>query len=178
MPVLPSYRKQSIDLQINWLVSTWGQHCHLMRYSKILLEKLMILWFFREGSVTANMTLSFLQGSKDPLMKLRAEVKTGDFDGLSVDPDSLKTGRLRVCLSLSIKCGSCFLFKSFVWLELIFKRSCPKVFCKKGILRNFAKVAGKELCQSLFLIKLQAEASKFIRKETVTGVFLWILRNF
>ena len=134
MPVLPSYRKQSIDLQINWLVSTWGQHCHLMRYSKILLEKLMILWFFREGSVIANMTLSFLQGSKDPLMKLRAEVKTGDFDGLSVDPDSLKTGRLRVCLSLSIKCGSCFLFKSFIWLELYLKEVVRRCSVKKVFL--------------------------------------------
>ena len=60
----------------------------------------MILCFFREGSVIANMTLSFAQGSKDPLMKLRDVVKTGDFDGLSVDPDSWKTGRLRVCLRL------------------------------------------------------------------------------
>ena len=32
----------------------------------------------------------------------------------------------------------------------------PEVFCKKGILRNFAKFTGKRLCQSLFLIKLQA----------------------
>ena len=32
MPVLPSYRKQSIDLLCNllWLVFIWGQHCHLM----------------------------------------------------------------------------------------------------------------------------------------------------
>ena len=61
----------------------------------------MILCFSREGSVIANMTLSFVQGSKDPLMELRDVVKTGDIDGLSVDPDSLKAGRLRVCLTLS-----------------------------------------------------------------------------
>ena len=52
-------------------------------------------------------------------------------------------------------------------------RSCqkqpPEVFCKKGVLRNFAKFTGKHLCQSLFLIKLQAGG---------TGVFLWILWNF
>ena len=29
-------------------------------------------------------------------------------------------------------------------------RSCPEVFGKKGILRNFAKFTGKHLCQSLF----------------------------
>ena len=28
--------------------------------------------------------------------------------------------------------------------------SRPEVFCKKGILRNFAKFTGKHLCQSLF----------------------------
>ena len=31
-----------------------------------------------------------------------------------------------------------------------------EVFCKKGILRNFTKFTVKRLCQSLFLIKLQA----------------------
>ena len=36
------------------------------------------------------------------------------------------------------------------------KGSRPEVFCKKGILRNFAKFTGKHLCQSLLLIKLQA----------------------
>ena len=28
--------------------------------------------------------------------------------------------------------------------------SRPEVFCKKGVLRNFAKFTGKDLCQSLF----------------------------
>ena len=30
----------------------------------------------------------------------------------------------------------------------------PEVFCKKGVLRNFAEFTGKHLCQSLFFIKL------------------------
>ena len=51
-------------------------------------------------------------------------------------------------------------------------RSCrPEVFCKKGVLRNFAKFAVKHLCQSLLFNKLQAWDSG-------TGVFLWILWNF
>ena len=29
----------------------------------------------------------------------------------------------------------------------------PKVFCKKGVLRNFEKFPGKHLCQSLFFNK-------------------------
>ena len=31
------------------------------------------------------------------------------------------------------------------------------MFCRKGVLRNFAKLTGNHLCQSLFLKKLQAE---------------------
>ena len=37
-------------------------------------------------------------------------------------------------------------------LSLI-RSSCPDVFCKKGVLRNFAKFTGK-LCQSLFFNKV------------------------
>ena len=38
--------------------------------------------------------------------------------------------------------------------DLTHIRSCrPKVFCKKDILRNFAKFTGKHLCQSLFFNK-------------------------
>ena len=34
-------------------------------------------------------------------------------------------------------------------------RSCrPEVFCKKGVLRNFAKSTGKHLCQKLFFNKI------------------------
>ena len=36
--------------------------------------------------------------------------------------------------------------------------SRPEVFCKIRVLRNFAKFTGKHLRQSLFLIKLQAQA--------------------
>ena len=36
------------------------------------------------------------------------------------------------------------------------RSSRPKLFCKKIVLRNFSKFTGKHLCQSLFLIKLQA----------------------
>ena len=52
-----------------------------------------------------------------------------------------------------------------------FRSNRPEVFRKKGVLRNFAKVIGKHLCQSLFLIKLQAEACNFIKRETQTRVF-------
>ena len=37
-----------------------------------------------------------------------------------------------------------------VLLILITPEAVAEVFCKKGILRNFAKFTGKHLCQSLF----------------------------
>ena len=43
----------------------------------------------------------------------------------------------------------------------------PVVFCKKGVLRNFAKFTGKDLRQSLFLIKLQ---ETLFNKEILTYV--------
>ena len=36
----------------------------------------------------------------------------------------------------------------------IFRSSRPEVFCKKGVLKNFAKFTGKHLCQSLFSNKV------------------------
>ena len=45
------------------------------------------------------------------------------------------------------------------------------VFCRKGILRNFAKFTGKHLCQSLFFNKVAGAACNFIKKETLAQVF-------
>ena len=39
-------------------------------------------------------------------------------------------------------------------MESILRSSCPEVFCKKALLRNFAKFIGKHLCQSIFLNKV------------------------
>ena len=41
------------------------------------------------------------------------------------------------------------------------QKQSPEVFCKKGVLKNFAKFTGKHLCQSLF-----------------TCGFPWILGNY
>ena len=43
------------------------------------------------------------------------------------------------------------------------RSSRPEVFCKKGVVRNFAKFTGKHLCQSLFFNKVV---------DSGTGVFL------
>ena len=45
------------------------------------------------------------------------------------------------------------------------------MLCKKGVLRNFTKFTGKHLCQSLFLIKLQASGLElYLKRESGTGV--------
>ena len=40
-----------------------------------------------------------------------------------------------------------------------------------GIFNNFTKFTGKHLCQNLFLIKLQASAYDFIKKDILAQVF-------
>ena len=46
------------------------------------------------------------------------------------------------------------------------------MFCKKGVLRNFAKFTGKHLCQSLFLnIVAGLRPATLLKKETLAQVF-------
>ena len=42
----------------------------------------------------------------------------------------------------------------------------PEVFCKKGVLKNFARLTGKHPCQNLF-----CRPCNFIKKETLAQVF-------
>ena len=46
--------------------------------------------------------------------------------------------------------------------------TCPDVFCKRGILRNFTKFTGKHLYQSLFLNKVAG-----LRPATLLKKRLW-----
>ena len=46
-------------------------------------------------------------------------------------------------------------FGVFIFLlQRFFRSSLSEVFCKKGVLRNFAKFTGKHLCQGLFFNKV------------------------
>ena len=69
----------------------------------------------------------------------------------------------------SFKRRTCLIFTSI--LDRI-QRQLPRgVLLSKGVLRNFAKLIGKHLCQSLFFnIKLQATCN-FIKKEALAQVF-------
>ena len=51
------------------------------------------------------------------------------------------------------------------------RSSRPDVFCKKGVLKNFAKLTEKHLCQSLFFNKVAGPACNFIKKESPAQVF-------
>ena len=50
---------------------------------------------------------------------------------------------------------------------------------RNGVLRNFAKFIGKHLCQSLFFKKVGGcSLQLYYKRDSGTGVFLWILQNF
>ena len=58
------------------------------------------------------------------------------------------------------------------------RSSRPEVFCKKGVLRKFAKFLGKHLCQSLFFNKvagLPVNFVKFLRTSFFLEHLLWLL---
>ena len=50
-----------------------------------------------------------------------------------------------------------------------FRSSRPEVFCKKGVLRNFAKFTGRHLCQSLFLKNFFLDSIKYLKKMSWTS---------
>ena len=90
----------------------------------------------------------------------------------------------------------CLRFGCFVAEEPIIGRSSrPKMFCKKGVLRNFAKFAGKHMFQSLFFNKVAGLRpvtllknrlwhrcfpeifAKFLRAPFLTEQLQWLLLN-
>ena len=50
------------------------------------------------------------------------------------------------------------------------KRSCPEMFSKKGVIRNFTKFTGKLLCQSLFFNKVSG-LKPYQKNEALAQVF-------
>ena len=53
------------------------------------------------------------------------------------------------------------------------------MFYKKAVLDNFAIFTGKQLCWSLFLIKLQAfKLATLLKRDSNTGAFLCILQTY
>ena len=74
----------------------------------------------------------------------------------------------------------CILFFFLVWALRLnggagqtYRSSRPEVFCKKGVLKNFAIFTGKHLCWSLFLIKLQAWKIRNVHRKASVLVSLF-----
>ena len=63
---------------------------------------------------------------------------------------------------------------NFVWIYLG-RSSRPDVFCKKGDLKNVAKLTGKHLCQSIFFNKVGGLCKK---REIGTGVVKFLITRF
>ena len=62
--------------------------------------------------------------------------------------------------------------KMYQKVKLLYRSSRPGVFCEKGVLRNFEKLTGKHLCQSLFLSKVAAlRPAALLKQNTLTKVF-------
>ena len=61
----------------------------------------------------------------------------------------------------------------------LFRGSHRMYSVRKGVLRNFAKLTGKDLFQRLFFIKLEARGLQlYLKRGPGTGVFLLISQNF
>ena len=64
----------------------------------------------------------------------------------------------------------------------MFKSSRPEVFCKKGVLRTFAKFTGKQFCQGLFFNKTAGLRPAILSKKRLwhrcfPGKFVYFLRT-
>ena len=72
-----------------------------------------------------------------------------------------------------------FLLRTSLTTRLKPQKQPLELFCKKGVLRNFANFTGKHLCWSLFLIGLQAfRPAALSKRDSNTDVFLLNLQNF
>ena len=61
--------------------------------------------------------------------------------------------------------------KVYTRLGLFYRSSRPDVFCKDGVLRNFAKFTGKHLFQNLYFNKVAGVVFNFIDIKTQAQVF-------
>ena len=57
--------------------------------------------------------------------------------------------------------------------KTMYRNRQPEAFCKKGVLKYFAKLTGKRLCQSLFFNKVAClkPATLLKKRDSGTGVF-------
>ena len=67
----------------------------------------------------------------------------------------------------NLDCKVTFIFDSHLW----FQKQPPEVFCKKDVLRNFAKLTGKHLYQILFFNKFAGLPATLLKKRLYERCF-------
>ena len=88
--------------------------------------------------------------------------------------ETVSNCRITVCVFKNnmTKCIRCIRRNRIDIFGIIFittiRSSRPDVFCKKSVLKNFAKFTGKHLCQSLFFNKIEG-----LRPATLLKKRLW-----
>ena len=83
--------------------------------------------------------------------------------------------------NIALRVGALLACRIMLLTALIFifswhlRSSCPEVFYKKGVLRNFTKLTGKHLCQSLFFNKV---AGLCLKTPFHTEHLWWLLLTY
>ena len=105
-----------------------------------------ILLYVRDDPSSCLLTECKLQDNTESLF---IEINTGKKKWLlccSHNANKNNISKYLLCLSKSLDTNTL--------ANIITRSSRTEVFCKKGVLRNFAKFTGKYLCQSLFFNKV------------------------
>ena len=130
-----------------WVILKWGRNwrCHLKSRHKV--------W---QGTYSKIVSENSGKRESEQTVELKHLLRL----------DSVCEGELQSVITKA----ACYEQEGYVRLSKSknLRSSLPEVFCKKDVLRNFAKFTGE---YSLFFTKLQAWGSG-------TVVFLWILWNF
>ena len=64
-------------------------------------------------------------------------------------------------------------YEKIRYKEINYRSRRPKVFCKKGVLKNFAKFTGKHLCQSIFFNQVaRSTLQLYLKRYSGSGVLL------
>ena len=78
-----------------------------------------------------------------------------------------------------LKWQDCKIFTKLVLLQTPSRSSHRRCSAKNGALKNLWNFTGKNLCWSLFLIKLQTfRPVTLLRRDSNTGFFVWNLQSF
>ena len=96
---------------------------------------------------------------------------TGCFENVNFQEFNLCTYYINFELPSAFLYALCELLEEQAVLCGNNRSSRPEVFCKKGVLRNFAKFTGKHLYQIRFFNKVAGLACNFVKKESLAQVF-------